>query len=135
MYDEKRFFDSAEDWLIAWAGMLSAEELEMYLHEHPGTKDNAPQSAFAADLGRAYDHDLINGHASDESTSLRHLTELNGLDDEALVKDLESRCAREVRCYLILWNAKRTDSQDRLFANGKLHCLGSWQHPSPFRGF
>jgi len=133
MYDKNRFYDSDTDFLIAWTGSLKPHELADYLHEPGGCGDNEPQSMFARDLGRAYDHDLIYAQAADEVSSIEQLAQLNYITDSQLVEELESNTADEnVNCFIVLWHAKRTDPRDREFAGGRLRCIGSWQHPSPF---
>ena len=137
MFDENRFFDSIDNHLIAWVGSLNEEGLRAYLDEKGSSGTNAPQSLFAVDLGRAYDHDLLTGQASPSAATIESLARLNSLDDSQLVHELSKRATAipHVSCFLVLWNAKRVDPQDRWFADGRLICVGSWRHASPFNGW
>lgn len=133
MYDRNRFFDTADQQIIAWAGYLSQSELEKYLAESCDVSPDGPQSEFAHDLGRWYDHDCIYAQASDRSTSLAHLAAQNFITDSRLVDQLEKHGGGHFyKCFIILWNAKRVDDSDREFAHGKLAYIGSWISDSPF---
>lgn len=135
MFNESNWFKSVNNSLIAWVGDLNDSQLDDYLDEPGDCLDSEPQSKFGSDLGRWYDHDFIYAEASDKPLHIRLLAEKNCIDDEALISELESR-ARELNitsahCFIILWNAQIIGDERRVFASGKLSCLGSWEHESP----
>ena len=133
MFDRDRFFDSADGHLIAWAGQLAVDGLAGYLDESSISGPDEPQSAFARDLGRWYDHDFIYAQASDQPATLTQLAAQNYITDSELIGELEEHGNGQLfNCFVILWNARPVASNDRRFADGELACIGDWAHASPF---
>ena len=132
MYYDNPFFEPENDWVTVWVGSLDVNELEDYIGEPGGVADDEPNSKFSKDLGRWYDHDFIWAEAAKKEQVIKGLFEENGIDDDDLISEVEVRSqSSNVKCFLILWNAKKIAIDSRVFADGKITCLGSWQHESP----
>lgn len=130
MFFENPFFEPATNWLIAWVGELDHDGLDAYLDEPGHAADNEPISKFSKDLGTWYNHDFIWSQAAPNRVSAQEICGLNGIEDD-LIDEIVQRTNDEVRCLVILWNAKQISAGSRDFADGKLKCLGSWPHQSP----
>lgn len=122
--------------MTVWVGTLTIEALDAYLDEPGGAADDAPISAFCADLGRWYDHDFVWAEAVDLPTDVGTLCALHGVEPEAFVDEIRRAAGTgQASAVLILWNAKVVASVERSFAKGKLRCLGSWPREAPLTDF
>lgn len=135
MYGNDRFFEVVDDWVTVWIGGLGPEELDDYLDEPGGAGDNDPISKFANDLGMWYDHDFIYAEAADTPVPVRELCLQNDIDSVELVDEMERRgMGRKANCMIVLWNARVLEwPSRRLFSDGRLICIGSWEHVSPLK--
>lgn len=133
MFSENPFIEPVDNWLTVWLGELDESELEEYLDEPGGVESNAPISVFGNDLGRWYDHDFIWMEGASEPISVNEICVLNGIDSQDLIDEIVKRSnSSTTKSLLILWNAKMINFEDkRNFAEGRLKCIGSWQHTSP----
>lgn len=127
------FFELKDHYLIAWVGDMNVAELDAYLDAPGGVGWNEPHSLFAADLGRFFDHDFVYSQASDSQKTIRELAVENVIDDELLIKELEEHVGSgaSIKCFVILWNARKQAGAPNQFADGKLRCVGSWTHTAP----
>lgn len=119
--------------VIVWIGDLNRDELEAYLDEPGGTAYDEPISDFGRDLASWYDHDFIWAEASDMAVTITELCRRNRMEPDALIEEIVRRSPRaEANCILLLWNAKLADdAAPRLFADGKLQCIGAWEQEAP----
>ena len=132
MFFENPFFEPVDHWVIVWIGDLNIEQLDEYLEEPGGAGDNEPISEFCRDLGRWCDHDFIWAEGSNESVTIREICDLNGVEPDEFVREIEEQAGEaRTKCLLVLWNARIIDDSPRLFADGKLRCIGSWQRQAP----
>ncbi|WP_444943241.1 immunity 22 family protein [Microbulbifer sp. ZKSA006] len=133
MFSDNPFVESVEGFLTVWLGDLSELELEDYLDEPGGAGDNEPISNFSRDLDRWYDHDFIWVEGVDEAVSVKELCVLNGIDSKRLIEEIVERSdKKKIRSLLILWNSKKMEGAgERAFADGRLQCIGSWEHEPP----
>jgi hypothetical protein len=124
----------ASNHLMLWVGDLTDEELLGYLNEPGGQIDGKPQSRFAEDLLRFYDHDFLWAKASSEPVSIRELAIKIGIEDQELIDDLEQRVpiGEQITCFLILWNYRNLRPMTQRFANGKVRFVASWPYPAPY---
>ena len=133
MYFENPFFESVDHKVLVWHGDLNVAELGDYLEEPGGAGENEPISKFCVDVGRWYDHDFIWAQAHDEDVTIRKLCELNGMQPLEFVAEIEEHGGGVMgKCILVLWNAERLDDSPRLFAGGRLRCIGCWERESPY---
>ncbi|QGJ69967.1 Hypothetical protein PBC10988_16560 [Planctomycetales bacterium 10988] len=125
------------NWIAAWIGNLTEEELEDYLHEPGGAGDDEPISKFSADLNCFYDHDYTLAQTAECPQTPLELSRMGEFETclvedgvEAYEKELTRRSAgRKVTCLLLLTNAKVIGDLNQKFAEGKLTCIGSWRQP------
>jgi hypothetical protein len=120
--------------LMLWVGQLGEADLLAYVDEPGGRTDGRPQSKFAEDLGRFYDHDFLWAQAAPEASSIRDLADRIGIRDAELVSELADRVADvgPISCFLILWNYRNKRPLPQRFAGGKLRFIGSWAYPAPY---
>ncbi|WP_028301579.1 immunity 22 family protein [Oceanospirillum beijerinckii] len=132
MFENKPFFTTENHWVTVWIGSLNEESVESYLEEC-GVDDDEPISQFSKDLGCWYDHDFIWYEAVDSPVCIEELCRNNGVDSIELIEELTARSGGgEYNCFIMLWNSRLLNAEDdRAFFNGKLSCIGSWQHESP----
>jgi len=135
MYNNDPIFEPLDHHLIAWVGTLTPDQLDAYLDEPGGAAYDEPFCDFMRDLGLWYDHDFTYAEASDHALDIRSLADQNCIDDDALLHELSNRVEPQSKwnCFIILWNARLIDqnARSRDLADGKLVCIGSWQHDSP----
>src|SRR5262245_41902642 len=119
--------------LVMWAGDTTPKELDQYIAENYPFGSSGPRSFFAADIMYWYDPDYLVCHASETPTGLDHLMTSWGFTDEGLIAEAVYRCPEEVSGFILLWNYTLAhDGPVRPILKGKLACLGSWPHKSPF---
>lgn len=124
----------ASNHMMLWVGQLGEAELLAYVEEPGGRIDEKPQSKFAEDLGRFYDHDFLWAQAAPKAGSIRDLAARIGIRDAELVDELSARVADvgPISCFLILWNYRNERPLSQRFAEGKLLFVGSWGYPAPY---
>lgn len=124
---------ATENAAMIWLGNMSDLELEEYLDEPGGRIDGLPQSKFAEDLLRFYDHDYLWAVAEKSPIPVADLVLKTGIADASILKFIEKQGFGE-RCFstlFVLWNYENILPLDQSFAGGKLQFIGSCDCVSP----
>lgn len=91
MYSDDSIFETVDHHTVVWVGDLTPDELDAFLDEPGGCADDEPHSEFMRDIGEWCDHDFLWAEALPAPGSIDDLIAANGIDDDSLVHQLQTR--------------------------------------------
>lgn len=122
-----------QDHAMIWIGNMTESDIADYLDEPGGRIDGLPQSKFAEDLLRFYDHDFLWAVSTEVAVPAADLLSKAGISDAAIRRHIESQGfgVGVFSALIVLWNYMNTLPLDQPFAGGKLQFVGSCSCHSP----
>jgi hypothetical protein len=133
MYIHTDAIIAIQDHAMIWLGNMSDSEITEYLDEPGGRIDGLPQSKFAEELLRFYDHDFLWAISSEVAVPVSELLLKAGITDNQIQRHIEEQGfgGGTFSALIILWNYMNIIPIDQSFADGKLCFAGSCSCQSP----